>query len=148
MRWRYGDTNPVQAKPATDVNIHMGDLVYQYGGITYPLEEIKRVLQEDSTMNADYQLKRRKKFFLGVAMQESHVAQDTHIRVATTGVFEFEMPWSQNVFLGTPVGGADNQQVGRTSKKYAIGRVARIPYEDDSTVMVDIVSSVMKGGVR
>ena len=37
MRWRYGDTNPVQAPVASSTVIEIGDLVCVLGGVLWQL---------------------------------------------------------------------------------------------------------------
>ena len=138
IRWRYGDTNPVIAAPDKDVHIEIGDLVFQYRFRTYPVE----VLMEEG-----YDPPSLKKHFLGVAMQESKPGETAPIRVATTGVFEFEWPGAMRP-LGTLVHCANNQTVWPTMNvSDAIARVARVSNKKDTSVLVDIVSTIMKGGV-
>ena len=139
MRWRYGDTNPVMAKPDEDAHIEIGDLVFQFRDRVYPAQ----VLMEEG-----YDPETLKKHFMGVAMQESKPGQTAPIRIATTGVFEFEWPEVRRP-LGTMVHCAGNQSVWPTMEvEGAIGRVARIVEKGEASVLVDIVSTVMKGGVR
>lgn len=139
MRWRYGDTNPVIAKPDKDVHIEIGDLVFQYRFLTYPAAVL---------IKEGYDPLALKKHFLGVAMQESKPGETDPIRVPTTGVFEFEWPGVMRP-LGTLVHCINNQAIWPTEdKKCAIARVARIVEKGGTSVLVDIVSTVMKGGVQ
>ena len=149
MRWRYGDTNPVVAAVDSATAIEIGDLVYQDTDDAKPASS-----QGDEGTEVDNQERFTSKF-LGVAMQRSRVGDTSPIRVATTGVFEFDCP-SGTFELGDLVGadentggdGLCNQQVdGVSGNLYAIGRVARRVTDAATSVLVDIRSKVMTGGV-
>ena len=136
MRWRYGDTNPVVGYSPKDSHVEIGDLVYQIGFHIFPFEVAGR--------HSEFKQK-----FLGVAMQESRLGEESAVRVATTGVFEFQ--WQGNRFpLGTLVTAIDKQTlVSTTSLAEAIARVARAnEYDSPDTVLVDIISTLMRGGVQ
>ena len=140
MRWRYGDTNQVVAAVESDTVIEISDLVWLNVNSARPA----------SLLNC------QKKFtsqFLGVAMQRSRSGDITPIRVATTGVFEFDCP-SGTFELGDLVGADENagallnQQVKSTrTPTEAIGRVALRRPSPDTSVFVGIRSTVMTGGV-
>lgn len=153
MRWRYGDTNPVIAAVDSETVIEIGDLLWQDVSNAKPAAAFANkvpftlpVCQEGFT-----------KEFLGVAMQRSRAGEQLPIRVATTGVFEFDC--SAGTFeLGDLVGidGALedanttllNQQITKvTNVKSAIGRIARRESLNAVSVLVDIRSTVMTGGV-
>lgn len=134
MRWRYGDTNPVVAKVDPDTVIEIGDLVY------LDTHDAKPV---DDAMMTPKQLKKK---FLGVAMQRSRRGENDPVRVATTGVFEFDCPMAVYE-LGDLVGIYGNQEVVDTVRKHAIGRVARRAPIATSTILIAIQSTVMVGGV-
>jgi hypothetical protein len=94
--------------------------------------------------------------FLGVAMQRSRSGETAPVRVATTGVFEFDCP-SSTFELGDLLGADENadgnallnQQVAKVSaSKYAVGRVAKRVSAAATTLLVDIRSTVMTGGVE
>jgi len=149
MRWRRGDTNPVQAAVDSAQEIEIGDLVY---------------LATDDARAADQQADQGSEGanqevfadnFLGVAMQRSRSGDTDPIRVATTGVFEFACP-SSTWEIGNLVGASEaasgtaleNQQVEKvTTYPRAIGRCARRQASAVTTMLVDIVSTVMRGGV-
>ena len=148
MRWRYGDTNPVVAAVDAETVIEIGDMVYQ------DVDDAKSasMLAGDSTGQLLESFAAR---FLGVAMQRSHAGDTSPIRVATTGVFEFDCP-SGTAELGDLVGPDVlvanprllNQQVSRASfVKRAIGRVAKRNATPGCTLLIDIRSTVMTGGV-
>jgi hypothetical protein len=84
MRWRYGDTNPVVAAVDSSTVIEIGDLVYQSTDDARPASA-----QADQSTKALNQSTFAGNF-LGVAMQQSRSGDTTPIRVATTGIFEFE----------------------------------------------------------
>jgi hypothetical protein len=94
--------------------------------------------------------------FLGVSMQRSRSGDDCPIRVASTGVFEFDCPGG-TFELGDLVGPTVeqvpgtrllNQQVAPVDEpEEAIARVARREPTATTNVLVDIRSTVMTGGV-
>ena len=155
LRWRYGDTNPVVSPVAAETVIEIGDLVYQEPGtwLTQPADQLAYVDSQWAERFADV--------FLGVAMQKSRHGEVTPIRVATTGVFEFPCvsgTYRLGELLAAAVGcppGRDqcclcNQRVTTANgARSAIGRVAGyvLTPQDDQTVLVDIRSTVMTGGV-
>jgi len=149
MRWRYGDTNPVVAAVDSSTVIEIGDLVYQDTDDAKPASS--QADQGTETANQDLFVDN----FLGVAMQRSRSGDTDPIRVATTGVFEFDCP-SGTFELGDLVGVDENsqgdalldQQVDAVSaSQYAVGRVAKRVATAATSVLVDIRSTVMTGGV-
>ena len=84
MRWRYGDTSPVVLAVDSATVIEIGDLVYLDTDDAKPASA-----QADQLSEADNQSLFVSKF-AGVAMQRSRSGDTTPIRVATTGVFEFD----------------------------------------------------------
>jgi hypothetical protein len=149
MRWRYGDTNPVIAAVDASTVIEIGDLVYQETDDARPAS----MQADQGTKTANQELFGNK--FLGVAMQRSRAGETTPIRVATTGVFEFDCA-SANFELGDMVGVDENaagtallnQQVAKVGlAKYAVGRDAK-RQSSATTVLIDIRSTVMTGGVE
>ena len=142
MRWRFGDTNPVLAAVDSETVIEIGDLLFQDTDDAKPASEAA-----DQEQFADA--------FLGVAMQRSRAGDTDPLRVATTGVFEFDCR-AGTFELGDLVGGDDNgvgsdllnQWVAQvTAAKCAIGRVARREPLATTTVLVDIRSRVMTNGI-
>jgi hypothetical protein len=150
MRWRYGDTNPVVAAVDAATVIEIGDLVWQDTDDAKPAAG-----QSDHGSEAANQ----EAFcdgFLGVAMQRSRSGETAPIRVATTGVFEFDCPLD-TFELGGLIGPDENtagnallnQQVETVAEsRYAIGRVAKRQASAATSVLVDIRSTVMTGGVE
>ncbi len=150
MRWRYGDTNPVVAAVDAATVIEIGDLVYLDVDDAKPASS--QADQGSEPANQELFADR----FLGVAMQRSRSGDTAPIRVATTGVFEFDCPAS-TFELGDLVGVDENaagnallpQQVAKVSaSKYAVGRVAKRSPTAATCVLVDIRSTVMTGGVE
>ena len=149
MRWRYGDTNPVIAAVDAATVIEIGDLVYQETDDARPASS--ETVQ--TTKQASQQLFAGK--FLGVAMQRSRSGETAPIRVATTGVFEFDCP-SGTFELGNLMGVDENagstamlnQQVASVATaNCAVGRVAKREAAAATSVLVDVRSTVMTGGV-
>ncbi len=150
MRWRYGDTNPVVASVDSASVIEIGDLVYQDTDDAKPASS--QTDQGSETANQELFADK----FLGVAMQRSRSGDTAPVRVATTGVFEFDCP-SGSFELGDLVGADENaagdallsQQVAKVAaSKYAIGRVAKRVAPAATSVLVDIRSTIMTGGVE
>lgn len=152
MRWRYGDTNPVIAAVDASTVIEIGDLVWQDIDNAKPAEDLpcyERPLDEAWAMFAEE--------FLGVAMQRSRKGDTSPIRVATTGVFEYDFSadaaelgdFVAPEFKSAQVGGLQNQAVCKVSNhRLAIGRVARPVSSPAMSVLVDVRSTVMTGGIR
>ena len=148
MRWRYGETNPVVLPTQSGVTIEIGDLIYLDAGNAKPA-----VNQADQlTLAANRELLHDN--FVGVAMQASNGDTAGSIRVATSGVFEF--PCSQAIYqvgdlLGVTEDGTgtqlQNQEVAAVAtENLAIGRCAKQVSPAADSVLVDIVSTVMRGG--
>jgi hypothetical protein len=150
MRWRYGDTNPVVAAVDSGTVIEIGDLLLLNTDDAKP-----------ASMQADHQTKDANQqtfaaIFLGVAMQRSRNGETAPIRVATTGVFEFDCA-SGTFELGDMVGVDENtagnallnQQVAKvTAAQNAVGRVAKRQPTAGTSVLIDIRSTIMTGGVN
>jgi hypothetical protein len=149
MRWRYGDTNPVVAAVDSATVIEIGDLLMQDTDDAKPASMLANQGNKAANQAAFANV------FLGVAMQRSRSGETAPIRVATTGVFEFDCP-SVAVELGDLMGvnanaavnGLVNQQVVKVAlSKYAVGRVAK-RQPAATSVLIDIRSTVMTGGVE
>ena len=150
MRWRYGDTNPVVAAVDSATVIEIGDLLWLDTDDAKPASDQADGGSEEANQGtfADK--------FLGVAMQRSGDGDTDPVRVATTGVFEFDCP-SGTFELGDLIGVDENaagdallnQQVAAVAgSQYAIGRVAKREASATSSVLVEIRSTVMTGGVE
>jgi len=150
MRWRYGDTNPVVAAVDSTTVIEIGDLLWQDTDDAKPASD-----QTDQGSEVANQQEFASQF-LGVAMQRSRSGDTAPIRVATTGVFEFDCP-SGTFELGNLVGVDENgagtalldQQVAAVNdSRYAVGRVAKREASATTSVLVDVRSTVMTGGIE
>ena len=148
MRWRYGETNPVIGLVPSSVNIEIGDLVYQDTDAVKP--PTSQANQTSKALNQSVFAAK----FLGVAMQKSPVGEASSIRIATTGVFEFDT--NMNTFiLGALVGidelpgrtGLECQKVDTAVLAGAIGRVVRREPTTTNTILVSIKSKITEGGV-
>ena len=148
MRWRYGETNSVVGLAPNTVAIEVGDLVYYESDNVKPASS-----QSNQTTKALNQSTFAGKF-LGVAMQASPLGEATPIRVATTGVFEFDTG-SQTFVLGALVGidelpgrvGLENQKVDTAVVAGAIGRVVRREPTATGSILVSIKSKITEGGI-
>jgi hypothetical protein len=93
--------------------------------------------------------------FIGVAMQRSRAGDTQSIRIATSGVFEFDAA-SATFELGDRVGVAqdagaalEDQKVAgiaQTVPNQALGRVAKRVSSADTKVLVEINSTMMRDG--
>ena len=150
MRWRYGDTNPVVAAVDAKTVIEIGDLVFQDVDDAKPAS-----MRAGPCVEPTVALELFTRDFLGVAMQRSRRGDTDPIRVATTGVFDFDCPEDRFELgdligpLGEPGAGLKSQRVAAVNQaKHAIGRVAKRAAVEVTTVLVDVRSTVMTGGVN
>jgi hypothetical protein len=148
MRWRYGDTNPVMLPVDSATVIEIGDLVYLDTDDAKPASS--RADQGSLALNQEA----LHDSFVGVAMQASASGDDQGIRIATSGVFEFGCA-AAAFEVGDLVGGAENvggtaiedqQAIAVAVANLAIGRCAKRVDPAATSIYVDIVSTVLKGG--
>ena len=158
MRWRYGETNPVMAAVDSAQVIEIGDLLFLNTDDARPASQ----QADQGTEDLNQQLFALN--FLGVAMQRSRGPNSlpgvsdgatTPIRVATTGVFEFDVLAGECFELGNLIGPSycdkrgltdvlQNQQVTKVGDgRYAIGRAAKREPKPVTEVLIDIRSAVM-----
>jgi hypothetical protein len=148
MRWRYGETSPVVLPVDSATVIEIGDLVY------LDTDDVKPAASQadQSSESANQELFHDK--FAGVAMQRSRAGDTDPVRVATSGVFEFgcasgtyevgQLFGAEEQSNGTQL---ENQKVDDVSTaNLAIGRCAKRVNPADTRVLVEIVSTVMRGG--
>lgn len=148
MRWRYGETNPVMIPADSATVIEIGDLVYLETDDARPAGQ-----QADQGSEAANQELFHDKF-AGVAMQRKRAGETKSIRVATTGVFEFDTPSGTaevgELFGADENGGGNallNQMVDQVATaNLAIGRCVKRVNPADTKVLVEIVSTVTLGG--
>ena len=150
MRWRYGDTNPVMLPVSGGTVIEIGDLVYLDTSEAKPAadqaDQGSHLLNQGALQDA----------FVGVAMQSSPSGETEPIRIATTGVFEFECETAA-AELGDLLGSAENDSLdGLRNQKVAaapaessaLGRCAKQKAAGATRVLIDVISTVLKGGVQ
>jgi hypothetical protein len=148
MRWRYGDTNPVVLPVLTGTEVEIGDLVYLDTDNVKPASD----QPDQSSEVANQELLHDN--FAGVAMQRSPVGSTTPIRVATTGVFEFDCndaTFEVGDLIGIDESGSgtrleDQRVTSVASENLATGRCAKRVNPSSTAVLVDIVSTVARGG--
>ncbi len=150
MRWRYGETNPVVLPVASATVIEIGDLVYYDSGTAKPADALTYGASLAATQEAFHDK------FAGVAMQQSRDGDTQDIRVATTGVFEFDAA-SATFDVGDRIGVDDNagatalvnQQVigvNTANPELSIGYCAKRVNPAGTKVLVDVVSTVSHAG--
>lgn len=148
MRWRYGDTNPIMLPVDVGHTVEIGDLVYLDVDSARPISS----LPDQGTLAANQEAMHDQ--FLGVAMQASGSGGADAVRVATSGVFEFDCI-SEAFEIGDLVGGnedptgtqLDKQIIrGVAGANLAIGRCAKRVPTAGNKVLVDITSTIMRGG--
>ena len=148
MRWRYGETNPVVTKAiGTATVIEIGDLVEASSGTVIPADDHTWNTNTATTQEEFHDL------FLGVAMQQSRSDDTASIRVATTGVFEFDCA-AATFELGALVGPAKQsgnalepqKVVAVATANLAIGRVAKRYGSNTTSVLVDVLGVVTRSG--
>jgi hypothetical protein len=148
MRWRYGDTNPVMLPVEAETVIEIGDLVALVGGAAVPAADLADQGTEAANQESLHDA------FVGVAMQHSPAGSADPVRIATSGVFEFDAA-SAAFELGDLIGvdeaasgtALENQVVVEVATpNLAIGRCAKRVSPAATRVLVDVVSTVMRGG--
>jgi hypothetical protein len=148
MRWRYGDTSPVMLPVDATTVIEIGDLVYLETDDARPASAAADAGTEAANQEAFHDK------FAGIAMQASRNGDTQPIRVATAGVFEFDC-LSGTYEVGKLIG-ADENAGGTALEKQtvtpvatanlAIGRCAKRVNPAATRVLVDIVSTMLRGG--
>lgn len=150
MRWRYGETSPVMLPVDSATVIEIGDMLYLDTDDAKPAS----AQADQGTETGNQQLFHD--LFVGVAMQASPSGDTQPVRVATTGVFEFDC-LSATLEVGDLMGSDENaggtallnQTVVKVSNaNAAVGRCARRLNPAGTRVLVDVVSSVAKGGTQ
>jgi len=153
MRWRYGQTNPVTLQVEEETCVEIGDLIWREVDYAKPASSIDDIGRRVPLLMAQRDFRNA---FAGVAMQRSVVGDIRDIRVATSGVFEFDCDKSRfdlGQFVGAKQdgrGALEDQGVvglvdqGRAAR--AIGRVARQVAIADTKVLVDIDTITVSDG--
>lgn len=147
MRWRYGDTNPVYAKPNPSVVVEVGDLLYLVSGQVQPASSLGDLGTKAANQEAFHDS------FVGVAMQGSPQDGQDNVRVATSGVFEFAC--SATTFVLGDLLGVDENAAGDELTSQAVAKVAAcnlavgrcVKAATSATkVLLSIESTVLHGG--
>lgn len=156
MRWRYGDTNPVVAAVDSATVIEIGDLLWQDVDDAKPASVQDISIDRKIVPREEEHRQRQEHFarnFLGVAMQRSRSGDTEPVRVAITGVFEFDVKNDGTTYeLGELIGVTSaetlellNQRVAKVYDPwFGIGRVAERAPMAVKSVMVSIRSKVME----
>lgn len=150
MRWRYGDTNPIVGEEVlTGQTIDIGDLVW------LDSDDVKPADQSSYAGGLATAQETLVDSFLGVAMQRSRSGDTDPIRIATTGVFEFDCA-AATFEIGDLVGADDNttpdallpqQVIAVDDAARAIGVVVERHTANTTSVLVRITSS-LEGGLQ
>ena len=148
MRWRYGDTQPVMLPVDATTVVEIGDLIYLDTDDAKPASSQADQLTEAANQELFHDK------FAGVAMQASRNGDTQPIRVATAGVFEFDC-LSTAYEVGKLIG-ADENAAGTALEKQvvapvatsnlAIGRCAKRVNPAATRVLIDVVSTMQRGG--
>jgi len=148
MRWRYGDTQPVMLPVDATTVVEIGDLIYLETDDARPASSQADQLTEAANQELFHDK------FAGVAMQASRNGDTQPIRVATAGVFEFDClsaTFEVGKLIGvdeTAAGTALEDQVVApvATANLAVGRCAKRVNPAATKVLVDVVSTVQRGG--
>jgi hypothetical protein len=149
MRWRYGDTSPVVLAVDSATVIELGDLLYLDTDDAKPASSQADQLSEAANQSLFVSK------FAGIAMQRSRAGDTTPIRVATGGVFEYDCTaatFEVGNLIGPHEAGNGKQLLSQDVAKVnttdiAIGRCVKRSPTSTSRVLVEIVSTIVKGGV-
>ena len=155
MRWRYGDTSPVTMPVASADPVEIGDLVYLESDVAKPAFRIDDIGGSGPLDLAAAQEELHDKW-IGVAMQYSPSGAADPIRIATSGVFEFDCA-SATFELGDRLGGDDNSggdklenqkliAVPSNAPERSLGRVAKRVPTASTKVLVELHSTLMRDG--
>ncbi len=150
MRWRYGDTRPKLHEVDSATVVEIGDLVYLATDDVRPASDQTDQASEAGNQELFHDL------FAGIAMQSSRAGDTQSIRVATSGVFEFDC-LSDTFEVGDLIG-VDEAASGTeledqivasvATSNLAIGHCAKRLNPAGTKVLVEVVSTVSHGGVQ
>jgi hypothetical protein len=150
FRYKYGDTKPVVAAVDSATVIEIGDLLWQDTDDAKPASDQADQGSEEANQDEFHDN------FLGVAAQRSRAGDTDNIRVDTAGVFDYVCR-SSTYELGDLIGASEaasgivleDQQVESTAQAgRSIGRVRRREAAAVTTVRIEIVSTIIHGGVQ
>lgn len=148
MRWRYGETNPVILPVASEQTIEIGDLLY------LDVDGIRNASAQSDQGNIAANQEMFHDNFIGIAMQASQDGQANNIRIASSGVFEFDCAsatFEVGDLLGCDDDGTGTQLDGQAlisvaTPNLAVGRCVKRVSPAATKVLVEIVSTVVRGG--
>lgn len=152
MRWRYGETNPIEANVLSKTVIEVGDMLWRdHGG------DAKPAIDFQTGMHCDVEsaVESFSSSFLGIAMTRSREGETSPIRIATNGIFEMDCriaKFEEGDFVGPDLNAIKatlragqpvripNQEVAKVSHRdLAIGRVVKRSAIAVPTVLVSII---------
>lgn len=148
---KYGDTHPVlSVAKASGTTIAIGDLIYRDGGASN-VPKPAASLAWDTSLAVTQETFHDS--FLGVALSAGRSADTDKIRIATSGIFEFDCA-SATFAAGALVGPAKQSGNALESQKVvsvatanlAIGRVEQDYTSATTRVRVRVMSVVHDGG--
>ncbi len=149
MRWRYGDTKPIQLAVDSGTVIEIGDLVFLDADDGKPAADLAYGASLDATQESLHDV------FAGVAMQASSAGDTSDIRIATNGIFEFDQAQA-SVQVGDRVGVDDNAAGDTLLNQQVIGVPSSAPERSIGTcakaatnatkILIAINSTVMNDG--
>ena len=148
MRWRYGETNPVMVPTQAGTVIEIGDLLYLDSGNAKPASS----QSDQGSLTANQETFHDN--FVGVAMQSTPGTIAGAIRVATSGVFEYDCA-SATFQIGDLIGSNEEgtgtqlesqEVVGVATENLAVGRCASQVSPAANKVLVEVTSTTMRGG--
>jgi len=142
MRYRYGDESPRLFAVDGDTVVEIGDLLWLDTDDAKPASDLSWNT-DLATTQADFAAK-----FAGVAMEASPSGESEDIRVATTGVFEFDCDAAtfevgDGVNCAKQSGNALEDQKVVVVTSHPIGKVARREPSSSTTALVEIRASVV-----
>ena len=148
MRWRYGETNPIMMPVLAGTIVEIGDIVYLDSGTAKPISE-----QSDQGSLAANQEAMHDQF-LGVAMQAS--LSEMPIRSVWLPPECLNSTCASATFeIGDLLGGTeegtgtelmDQELIGVATANLAVGRCTKRVNPAGTKVLVDIISTVLRGG--
>lgn len=148
MRWRYQDTKPVTLPVDSSTIIEIGDLIW------LDTDDAKSAAGQADQGSKSLNQEAFHDNFVGVAMQQSQSGETNPLRVATSGVFEFDCT-SGTFEIGDLIGAEEavsgteleSQLVDAAgSVNLAIGRCVKRVGTASTKVFVEICSTVLRGG--
>lgn len=152
LRYRSGDTDPRFLAIGSAVVIEIGDMLYRDpdDNTIHPASDMTDCGTEALNQDTFQQ------YFAGVAEQQSISGDTAKIRIATKGCFEFDIAsgtWEAGAYIGIAEAASgtalEDQKVAAVSTpSSAIGRAHEKISTADTSILVDIVSTIFHGGIQ